>query len=255
MGENINRKRFVFLFIVLLFTYLLFLIISSFVRKDFIIVNDVNGIFVYRNNSWNYIKNYYKFVSKKYDIYSGENYLGKYYLGYSRGLYLYDKDKNNVNSDYEIFAVSNKSKINVISFGLDYRDVTDDLYIKEYINSKGIIVNSNSYLYSSFDYDLDNDGKMEKIVSLSNHIDLNSTNFISAVFVVDDGNFYDIKYNSASEISKLEILIVNKIIDVFNDNKIEFIIDKSYYSKPYMHCEDLYQYHNKISKRYSTCEY
>lgn len=249
-----DKKNYILLFVILFFIYFVFLIINSFIRKDFVIVNDVNGIFVYRNNSWNYIKNYHKFISKKYDIFSGDEYIGKYYLGFSKGLYLYDKEKNNINSDYEVFAVTNKNKVNIISFGFDYEDVPSS-FVDDYINFKGIITNSSNYVYSSFDYDLDKDGVLEKIVSVSNYTDLNSSNFFSAVYVIDDGTFYDIKFNTSDSISNLEIMVVNKVLDVFNDGKIEFIIDKFFYSQPMMHCEDLYQFDHKTSKRYTSCTY
>lgn len=250
-----GKKNYLLLFGILCLVYFVFLIITSLVRKDFIIVNDVNGIFVYRNNSWNYIKNYHNFMSKKYDIYSNNNYLGNFYLDYSQGLFMYDKEKNRINSDYEIFAVSDKSKIKIISLELENKDTISSSYVIDYVNYKGLITNSSNYLYSSFDYDLDKDGEIETIVSVSNYIDLNSTNFFSAVYVIDDGKFYDIKFNSSPNISELEIMNLNKIFDVFNDGKVEFIIDKFFYSKPMLHCEDLYQFDHKTSKRYTNCEY
>lgn len=256
MKDNFyGKKNYLLVVVVLFLIYFVFLIISSLVRKEFIIVNDVNGIFVYKNNSWSYIKNYRNFMSKKYDIFSGDEYLGKYYLDYSKGLYIHDKDSNIIKSDYEVLAVSNKSDISIISSGLEYVELTSPLYVNDYIDSKKIVTNSTNYYYSSFDYDLDKDGQMETVVSISNYVDLNSNYFFSAVYVVDDGKFYDIKFNSSSTISDLEIMILNKVVDVFNDGKIEFIIDKFFYSQPMLHCEDLYQFDQKTSKRYTNCEY
>lgn len=253
MKDFIEKNKFHVLGLVCVVIVFLLLVLI-FGKGRTIIINGVDGVFVKSHGSWQFDRNISNYSGKKYDIYSDGKSIGNYYLNYSAGLNVYDSHNNIISYDYDLFAVSNRSDVDLIAFSMNRDDYIDD-YVYHYINLKNIVDYGNSYLVLSYDYDFDGDGVIEKLISVSNHIDLSALSFFSAVFIVDDGHYYDVEYNLTSDISQLEIFTLNKIIDIKRDGKVEFIVDEFFYSQPVMHCQDIYQYSGKSSKKISKCSF
>lgn len=238
MREYIYRFRYIILSIfVLIIGIIIFL-----KRNRIIIIDGVNGAFTY-NGKWKYKENLKKYDSKKYNVYSGSEFLGNYKMKYGSGWVVYSSDEI-IPYDYDLIA-TNSDKVKVVSYvesPFNYDSVVYDFLVSRNIYSS-------NYYYSTYDYDLDNDGIDEQLFFLSNFsMQNNEDKMYSFVFVYNDGNFYPIKQSITNDLTMIEIYSFSSIID--NNGHILFIVNTDYFSKPDKSCHELFEYDKGIKKLY-----
>ena len=87
-------QEFIYKFKYVILCFIVFLIgLIVFLKRDRIIIIDgVNGIFTY-NGKWKYNRKFEKYNSKKFDVYSGTEYLGNYKMKYGSGWVVYSPDE------------------------------------------------------------------------------------------------------------------------------------------------------------------
>ena len=163
---------------------------------------------------------------KKYTIYIDNKKLGNYYMWYDNSKwYLFDKDRNSINYDGELFAYNSNYDINYTKFNV--KDIEDYSHVEEFLDSKKLSFNKSSLITSSqIDLDIDNDGKEEQFYIISNSsISLNDTNNnYSIVFMVKDNKIYNMYSEIKDEKNPTCIPYISEFIDINQDNKLETIV-------------------------------
>lgn len=238
MQEFVSKFKYVIL-IVIVFIIGIFIFLK---RDRIVIIDGVNGIFTY-NGKWNYNNKFSKYDSKKYYIYSGNEYLGNYKMKYGSGWVVYNSD-GIIPYDYDLIA-TNSDKVKVVSY--DEVELDYDSAVNQFLRSRNIY--SNNYYYNIYEYDIDGDSLSEQLVLVSNFSMQNTEDkFYSFVLFYNDERFVPIKYSITSNISDIELYSLSSIFD--NNNHIQFIINTNYFSKPDKMCQELFEYNNGIKKLY-----
>lgn len=238
MQEFIYKFKFVILTVILL-------VVGIFIylkRDRIVIIDGVNGVFTY-NGKWKYNRNFKKYDSKKYYIYSEGEYIGNYKMKYGSGWFVYSPD-DIISYDYDLFA-SNKDSIKSVS----YTESSDGYAntVEQFLRSKNI--NSSNYYYTVYDYDFDGDSLDEQLVFLSNFsMNNNEAKMYSFVFINNDEKFYSIKQSITNDLSKIELYSFSSMFD--NSGQIQFIINTSYFSQPDKMCQELFGYDKGVKKLY-----
>ena len=238
MQEFIYKFKYVILCLIILLIGLF-----VFLKRDRIVIIDgVNGIFTY-NGKWKYNRKFEKYSSKKYNIYSGGNYLGNYKMKYGSGWVVYSPDEI-ISYDYDLVA-TNKDSINVVSYS-EQNDGYDNTIV-QFLNSRNLY--SYNYYYSVYSYDFDNDSFDEQLFFVSNFSMQNTEDkMYSFVFVNNEGNFYPMKYSITDDLSKIELYSLSAILN--NDGHVQFIINTDYFSQPDKMCQELFEYDKGVKKLY-----
>lgn len=238
MQDFIYKFRYVFLGLIVLFVGII-----VFLKRDRIVIIDgVNGVFTY-NGKWKYNKKFEKYDSKKFNVYSGTEYLGDYKIKYGSGWVVYSS-KEIIPYDYDLVA-TNRDNIKVVTYTED--DDGYDSIVVQFLNSRNIY--SNNYHYSVYSYDFDNDSLDEQIFLVSN-FSMQSTEdkMYSFAFIYNDSKFYPIKQSITTDLSKIEIYSFSTILN--NDSHIQFIVNTNYFSQPDKMCQELFEYDKGVKKLY-----
>ena len=241
MQEFVGKyKYFILIFIGLIIVSLFFL-----KRDRIVIIDGVNGVFTY-NGKWGYNSKLSKYDSKKYYIYSGNEYLGNYKMKYGSGWVVYNSEEI-MSYDYDLLA-TNSDKIKVVSY--EEVDKDYDSSIRQFLSGRNIY--SSNFYYSLYEYDIDGDSLSEPLIFLSNFSMQNTEEKIySFVLLYNDNNFIPIKYSISTDISNVELYSFSSMFD--NNGHVQFIINTNYFSKPNEMCQELFEYNNGIKKLY-TCK-
>lgn len=227
---------------------LVFALLFIFRREDIVIIDSVNGIFTY-DGKWRYNRNFSRYDGKYY-IYDGDTYLGKYDLNYVDGWNVYNKKKS-FSYDYSLFASSSK-KISLISVNESNYD-SDLTFINDYLyNRKGINSMYDSFDYSSYYYDFDSDGEDEKLFIVTDFSMMNDSVMHSYIFILDSGNYFDIRESVTSDLSKVELYSLSRVFS--KDGKVNFIINIDFFSHPENMCQELYTFDGNVHNLYE-CEW
>ena len=231
-----------FKFVILGFIFLLVGVIIFLKRDRIVIIDGINGVFTY-NGKWKYNRNFDKYDTKKFNIYSGVDYLGNYKIKYGSGWVVYSSDEI-IPYDYDL-VITNNDNIRVVSYSEE--DSGYDSVITQFLNSRNIY--SSNYYYSVYNYDIDNDSLDEQLFIVSNFSMQNTEEkMYSFVFIYNENNFYPIKYSVATDISKIEIYSLSTILS--NDGHIQFIVNTNYFSQPDKMCQELFEYNKGVKKLY-----
>lgn len=250
MSDFISKNKVHILGIVCLLFFLL-LILLYFSSNKIVIVS-TNGVLVHKFGSWKYDSDVSKYSGKRYYVFADGVNVGMRTVNYDNGLSILNSTGKSVDYSYDIFASSSRN-INVIAYYMLHYDDTLDFYLSSFIDYQNLIGYGESYSASLYDYDYDGDGVLEKIISVSNYIDLSAENFYSALFIVDNDNFVEVGYNVTTDISKLEIYNLDKVVDIKRDGKIEFIVNNTYYGHPEKTTQCIYNYIGGKVKSLSKC--
>lgn len=242
MKEFVFKYKFLF---IIFFVVIFLLIIFNKKSSDLSVISG-NSIFINKDGNWdcsfpsNKMKGYY--------VYSGDEFVGKYNLKYDK----YWTYGNDFSFDSEFFALSDNKKIKLITSQMLFDDGNLDLILYSYLSSKGLYDYGNVYQKKYYDYDLDGDGALEKIIQATNYdTDSMVNSLFSTVFIYDNGAFYDVKYYSVFDLSLLPICSVANIFSVNSLNNI--IVDCSYFSNHDSFENSLYNYSNNEVSELSMC--
>lgn len=157
-----------------------------------------NTTWVYKNKRWRYVSNSDNFESlnwKAYQIFDGGKSIGNYYLWHDDKWYVFDKNKNAIQLENELFAYN--SDYNVDIKNITKESIIDRTYVDKVLSDNDLDINSkftSSYKISS---DIDNDGIKEEFYVLTNAFPLDFTpkDTFSIVFMVKDNEIYNLYTN------------------------------------------------------------
>ena len=171
-----------------------------------------------------------------------------FYDGSTSKMYAFNKDNRNIFKNAESILMY-EGNLNITQYSYEINTLEDTNVIDELSNLTKLSLTKNNIQYLSLDFD--NDGNNESLY------------FINSGFMTD--KFFNIlvyknnkKYNILSEEYPEELLEsafikVSNVIDIFNDNKIEFILTKEYYDQV-GHCNILYRLKNNKFVEANECE-
>lgn len=247
------KKRYVIIIAVLLVYFLLLylLIGKPYIRKNKLQTTLIVGedtVWQLINKNW-----YYKDPSgdieainwEEYEVYSNQQYLGKYDLWHNDKWYLFDNKKNSYNYDGSLLAYSSNYNIKVSQFSIS--TPTDYTYIRKVLNDNSYSINSELTVNSVINIDYDNDGIEEQFYLLSNAfpIDTEPDYIFSIVFMVKENKIYELynqkNINTAFNGCKPYIY---SFIDIDEDNVSEVILSCGRYSEQ-KQLDMLYKFDNK----------
>lgn len=218
--NGINLRMIFIVFIVLVLSLIAIIVFIS-PSGGYLIVNE-SLILTNKRGRWSQISSLNKDVlSKKYSVYSSTGKTSNVSLNYSSNeWYYYDENYTDL-SLKKVQAAYTKEfkKLKVAKYDVDFYNDNDDVYLKKIIGNKKIDTFKNSVIKSS--YDLDNDGIIETIYTITNQsLESGGGNF-SSIFLVEGDSFaYKLDSDTKSP------FLVRNIIDLDGNGKYEIIVSK-----------------------------
>ena len=202
--------------------------------EDVIIIGNSGG-FKKVNKRWTPInneENLKSYSGNKFNVYIDNSYLGKYKLLYDDKWYLFKDNNNPVNYEGNMLALSGSIKYKVFNF--DMHDIEDTTYVKKALKENDLSEDSTLTYSYYIDIDLNNDGKDERIYTISNKFpyeDIGNISF-SYIFMIKDEKIIYL-YKNKEELDDIYSgcnPYINSFIDIDEDDKPEIIAGCSYYS-------------------------
>ncbi len=127
---------------------------------------------LYKDGKWSNIsnRNINDYSWKKYDLYYNNDFYGNYYLMYNNKWYIFDDDKKSIDWEPGIVAFSGNIKSRVIDTKKEDISSNEYSYSREVLSSLDIDNIDISKLKEKSRYlvDVDSDGDVDKIYSISN---------------------------------------------------------------------------------------
>ena len=190
---------------------------------------------------WNYSSREWMNVSSKsllssfnwqeFNVYIDNKYFGNYLVWQDEKWYLFDKNRQAVSYQGNLFAYKSDFNMDVLSFTT--RAVTDFSYAKKVLEEHQLDSNSSYTLANVSSIDFDKDGQNEDFYVISNvfAMDFFPDKYFSFVFMVKNNKIYmlyeDVDQNDGVNGCKPNLYTV---ADVDNDSKYELILTCSKYS-------------------------
>lgn len=186
----------------------------------------------------------------EYKVYIGGNNYGvnkvKYNLGNNK-LYIFDSLNNSIYKDLskKVFIYNGKVSIKQYNFNLN-SDVDNEI-INLIEDNIDFTISNYKYAYE-IDIDFDNDGKFEKLVAVTN-----SETAFSVLAYINDSKVQIIESYNNEDYTEVPSLYIENIIDIYEDGKLEFILNKSFYDN-IGECSMLYRLKKNKFKASNVCD-
>lgn len=215
-------------------------IYSIFVNKSYI------ECYRWKCENKDFIGNY----EGEYKVYIGGNNYGvnkvKYNLGNNK-LYIFDSLNNSIYKDLskKVFIYNGKVSIKQYNFNLN-SDVDNEI-INLIEDNIDFTISNYKYAYE-IDIDFDNDGKFEKLVAVTN-----SETAFSVLAYINDSKVQIIESYNNEDYTEVPSLYIENIIDIYEDGKLEFILNKSFYDN-IGECSMLYRLKKNKFKASNVCD-
>lgn len=227
----------------------IYLIFSS-IKKNGIYSIFVNKSYIecyrWKCENKDFIGNY----EGEYKVYIGGNNYGvnkvKYNLGNNK-LYIFDSLNNSIYKDLskKVFIYNGKVSIKQYNFNLN-SDVDNEI-INLIEDNIDFTISNYKYAYE-IDIDFDNDGKFEKLVAVTN-----SETAFSVLAYINDSKVQIIESYNNEDYTEVPSLYIENIIDIYEDGKLEFILNKSFYDN-IGECSMLYRLKKNKFKATNVCD-
>lgn len=220
LKENgIDVKR---LFLIIFFiAILLIIILINLIPGGYLIVNE-SLILTRKNNKLVQVKNLNDDVlSKKYYVNSSDGQFDNVIINYSFNSWYYlDKDYTDLNLKKVKIAYTKEFKnVKLAQFDYSLYEEGDDVFLRDVLKKKYNEKFKNTL--SKISYDLDNDGVLETIYSVTNESLSTDGGNYSTIFLVKDGKLIGTLDNDTKS-----PYIVQSVIDLDGNGKYEVIVSK-----------------------------
>lgn len=219
-----------------------------------------NTRWTYQDGEWKDIEEQDNFFDKnKFQIYKDFEYKGDYYMQYYNDTWYFFDDNNSSHNLYgELVAYYSENPIDVLSFKIEELTSVSEInnLIKEYDVSieslKELSVNQKVSI------DIDNDGELEHIYSLSNLAgeEEGSTEYTFSILLYEDNQKIEGLHKNVSLTSSKVVenyYLISNFIDINNNQDYEMIIEKSYPLSIQYNCHMMYQLKNKKFQSIKSC--
>ena len=231
--KKTNKIIIIIIVVVVIYCLILFFFLGGSKRiskekNDVVLIVDQSTMWTYSKKHWTNVtldESVEKLNWLKYNVYVDDKKIGNYYMWYDNSeWYLFDKDRNSINYDGELFAYNSNYDIKINKF--DVKDINDFSYVEEVLKRNKLNnIDTSEYVVSSqVDIDIDNDGNEEEFYIISNSsIALGDKNNFSIIFMVKDDKIYNV-YSEINKSSSTCLPYISKFIDIDEDNKLELIV-------------------------------
>lgn len=186
----------------------------------------------------------------EYKVYIGGNNYGVNKVKYNSGnnkLYIFDSLNNSIYKDLskKVFIYNGKVSIKQYNFNLNSNVDNETINLIE--NNLDFTISNYKYAYE-IDVDFDNDGKFEKLVAVTN-----SETAFSVLAYINDSKVQIIESYNNEDYTEVPSLYIENIIDIYEDGKLEFILNKSFYDN-IGECSMLYRLKKNKFKATNVCD-
>lgn len=227
----------------------IYLIFSS-IKKNGIYSIFVNKSYIecyrWKCENKDFIGNY----EGEYKVYIGGNNYGvnkvKYNLGNNK-LYIFDSLNNSIYKDLSKKVFIYNGKVSIKQYNFNLNSDVDNETINLIENNLDFTISNYKYAYE-IDIDFDNDGKFEKLVAVTN-----SETAFSVLAYINDSKVQIIESYNNEDYTEVPSLYIENIIDIYEDGKLEFILNKSFYDN-IGECSVLYRLKNNKFKALNVCD-
>lgn len=224
MDNGINIKRILLVFLLIIFLIIFGVIIfNEMSASDYVIVSE-SCIISRKNGRWFQIKEISDdLLNKKYTVVGNFGTKKNVIINYNEDnneFYYMDYSYKDLNIDKPYVAFTKKfDKINTTDYDVKFYDNSDDKFIKEAVGNKIIT----RFTDSLFKYicDLNSDGKMEIIYTITDKQLDGVSGKYSYIFLVSDGKYIGKLDNDTSK-----PYMVRGIIDLDGDGNFEIVVSK-----------------------------
>lgn len=227
----------------------IYLIFSS-IKKNGIYSIFVNKSYIecyrWKCENKDFIGNY----EGEYKVYIGGNNYGvnkvKYNLGNNK-LYIFDSLNNSIYKDLSKKVFIYNGKVSIKQYNFNLNSDVDNKTINLIENNLDFTISNYKYAYE-IDIDFDNDGKFEKLVAVTN-----SEVAFSVLAYINDSKVQIIESYNNEDYTEVPSLYIENIIDIYEDGKLEFILNKSFYDN-IGECSMLYRLKKNKFKALNVCD-
>lgn len=231
-----NNKRYIILIVLLIIFFLsLFFLVGKDNLKsrgeDLTLLVGEDVIWQRNSNSWNNNLNINSYNWEKFKIYLDNRYKGEYLVWHDDKYYIFDDNREAINYTEKFIGIQSNYDVNFLDY--ESKDIEVDSYITKVLTDHKLDESSELTLSTKTSVDLDKDGNDEDIYIVSNAfpIDFSPKKIFSFVFVVKDGQIYNV-YESVekNDYDNGVKPYIYSILDVDDDGTYEFIISYAEYS-------------------------
>lgn len=208
------------------------------------------------NGEWSDIENINDYKFNKFNVYSGNSFLGKFKILNSNTLILYDDYYNKVNYSDTIFAYNSNFDVSVVDLIETEKNEKDDLVIDSVLDKVKISNYNDLNLFQKVSWDFDNDGVIENLYCISNFYTYEDFPKLFSIVFIEKNNKIDIiKSNIIDNIdlNVEESYTIAKVIDLRSDGKYELLLSNDYFSRPYDSCAIIYSLSGKYKEITNLC--
>ncbi len=196
-----------------------------------------------------------EYNNKNYSVYIDGNYEGEnqvYYNKLNSKFYVFNQSNANIYKDKSnLFAYSGKTNIGYKDIVYGEVDEEDTYNISKLLD---ISYDINDAVISKISMDFDNDNKNENlfVVNVVNVVD-EISNGESLLIYEDNAKYIILSSDKIDTNDYLSMTSVSKVIDIFNDGKLEFIHTKTYFDQ-IGSCNVVYRLKGKKFVKMNECE-
>lgn len=208
---------------------------------DYIIINNTDVLEYINNNFYRTEKTDF---NNKFNVYINNHRMGTYNLKYGNDWNLFE-GSNYINYEGDLFAYTSNN-LNIVIRNITKNSISnEDLVDINNILNKSIRIEDLS-LMEKVEYDLDTNGIIDKIVSVSNLDSLNQDKYFNLLYVV----LNNIKYILINEEVKEENVLIepnyyiNYVVNINNKLKDSIFIKRGYFSNNGETENILYEFEN-----------
>ena len=198
MNKN-NIKIFITLVTVFILLIIIAFIISTgtILKKGYIIIDEY-AVLKYKNNNWHKASS--EDISwKKFTVYSGNKYVGKYKLRKSDRYYFFDDKIKSYDIEKPFIAFSSQFNVGLVDYSKESFNDDNLKVVNNYLKKKKINYNGKYNVFDHYLVDLNNDNKVDSVYVISNQLYSNKPFYI--VFAKIGLRYVDISIKQGDKIS------------------------------------------------------
>lgn len=229
-----NKVIIVLIVLLIVFAFLFYWYIGKdrMIRRDYdlVMITESDATWNYHGYSWEQLYDIKDYNWKKMDVFLDGQYKGKYYIWHDDKWYIFDDNKEAINSTENFLAIQSNFEVKAKNFEME--DNKDDSIVGKILTDNDISNNVELTVNTKTTVDIDSDGVEENIYIVSNTFPIDSSPdyTFSLVFMEKDGKIYEIYQHTTESMYDGVRPFINAIIDTNNDGIYEIVLTTSEYS-------------------------
>lgn len=192
-----------------------------------------------------------------FQIYEQNKYLGAYQLLYNDRFLLYDEFDNPIKKQSSnMLAIRSNQKFKVAEYNIEEIDQESMKYVDSLLQDNQIT--DTRFIYKKMiTYDIDSDGKDEKLIMVSNMFETEYApkNIFCFIFMIKNDKITIVSktVDTFDHIFKHATTKIHSLVDIDGNGKYEIITTGGYYNNN-NRCIEMYEYQKNKYKKIKSCE-